>query len=68
MVKKELVDFLKQAHKLKLSLEAIGHELIKAGYNISDVDDAIRAVKPSKAPSAPLKAPAPPEEAGETEE
>lgn len=57
MAKKELVNFLKQAQKLKVSLEAIGRELIRSGYSISDVDEAIKIVKPLKAPKAPLRAP-----------
>ena len=60
MAKKELVDFLKQAQKLKVSAERIGRELIRAGYSIADVNDAIKNTKSFKAPKAPLKAPAPP--------
>ena len=54
---KELIDFLKQARKLKLNLESIGRELVKAGWSIEDVDEAMKAVKPLKVPMAPLKAP-----------
>lgn len=61
MVKKDLVDFLKLGQKLKLNLESIGRELVKAGWAIKDVDEAIETVKPIKAPKAP-KPPAPPEE------
>ena len=59
MPKKELVDFLKQAQTLKLNLESIGRELVKSGWAIEDVDEALKFVKPLKAPIAPLKAPKP---------
>lgn len=57
MAKKELVDFLIQAKKLKLDIEKIGRLLIDAGWSIEDVGEAIESTKPFKAPKAPLKAP-----------
>lgn len=57
MPEKKLVDFLKQARDLKLNLETIGRELVKAGWSIKDVDEALKSVKPFRAPAAPLKAP-----------
>jgi hypothetical protein len=61
MAKKELVDFLKQAQKLKLNLELMGRELVKTGWQIRDVDEAIEIVKPLKVPKAPMP-PAPPKD------
>ncbi|MFA5084409.1 MAG: hypothetical protein WC475_03485 [Candidatus Paceibacterota bacterium] len=66
MAKKELVGFLKKAKSLKLDLEAIGRELVKAGWNIEDVGNAIEDVKglkeskdlKFKAPKPVFKAPA----------
>ena len=53
MSEKKLIDFLRQAQKLKLNLEAIGRELVKAGWVIKDVEDALESVKPFRAPKAP---------------
>ena len=68
MPEKELIDFLKQARKLKLNLESVGRELVKAGWAIEDVDEAMKAVKPLKAPMAPLKAPKPEKKKEEQEQ
>lgn len=60
MAKKELVSFLKKAKSLKLDIEAVGRELVKAGWNIEDVGNAIEDVKGSKdAKDVKLKAPKP---------
>jgi len=45
MAKKELVDFLKRAKAMKMDVEGVGRELVKADWSIEDVGEAIEAIK-----------------------
>lgn len=58
MTKKELVNFLKQAQKMRIPLKTINRELIKAGWGRLDIDEAIKDIKTLKVPAMPLKTPA----------